>query len=122
MVDDSTVDINQAIDDLESDDDTVRARALRKLCPCRNAWDLFAQHRSLAERLKKDPSPDARAIALHLFEDAAEHQSEAYPTHLRQLVDEMVQQKRVSRSPTDKDELREKQKLPEKRANRRRQR
>ena len=48
MLDDSTVDINQVIHDLESDDDTVRARVLRKLCPCRNAWDLFAQHRSLA--------------------------------------------------------------------------
>ena len=106
----SEVDIDRVIHDLGSSDEMVRAKALRRLCPCRNAWDLFAQHRDLVERLKKDPSTDVRGIALHIFEDAAEHQSEAYPTHRKQTADEMVAKKRASRFPADKEEIREKQK------------
>ena len=59
--DDSEVDIDQVIHDLESSDETVQAKALRRLCPCRNAWHLFAQHRDLVERLKKDPNSAVRA-------------------------------------------------------------
>ena len=76
---DSQVSIDQVISDLASTDEAVRAKALRRLCPCRNAWDLFAEHRDLIERLKKDPCKVVRGIALHIFEDAAEHQSNAYP-------------------------------------------
>ena len=109
--DDSGVDIDQVIHDLGSSDETVRAKALRRLCPCRNVWHLFAQHRDLVERLKKDPSMAVRGIALHVFEDAAEHQSEAYPTHRKQMVDGMVAKKRASRFPAGKEEIWEKQKL-----------
>lgn len=116
---DSEVDIDQVIHELESSDETVRAKAVRRLCPCRISWDLFAQHRALVERLKKDPNPDVRRNALHIFQDAARHQSGAYPTHRRQTVDEMITKKRSSRFPTDEEELREKQKSRQRKAHRR---
>lgn len=117
----SEVDIDQVVRDLESSDEAIRAKALRRLCPCRNAWHLFAQHRALVERLKKDPSMVVRGIAVHIFEDAAEHQSEAYPTHRKQMVDEMVMKKRVSRFPADKAEILEKRKSRRRRVHRRQQ-
>ena len=114
----SEVDIDQMIHEVESSDETVRARALRRLCPCTEPWHLFAQHRALVQRLKKDPSSVVRRIALHIFDDAARHQSGGYPTQRRQSVDEMVGKKISSRFPTDEEELRERQKSRQRKAHR----
>ena len=56
-------------------------------------------------RLKKDPNPMVRARALHIFEDAGEMQSEGYPTHRRQVSNEMLRTKRMSRFRPDDEEL-----------------
>lgn len=51
----------------------------------------------LLDRLKEDPSPSVRGQALHVFEDAAELQSEGYPTHPREATDAMLRERRASR-------------------------
>jgi hypothetical protein len=62
-------------------------------------------------RMKKDPSPRVRAVALHLFEDADEMDSSGYPTHRREVVNQMLRTKRLSRMrPFDEDLARGKKK------------
>ena len=105
-----TVDPARLLSDLESSDETVRLKALGSLCPCRAGWEIFERHMDVVVRLKKDPSPRVRARALHIFEDASEMESSAYPTHRRQAVDEMLRKKRSSRFRPDDEELEAKQK------------
>lgn len=91
--------------ELESEDDAVRAKALRSLCPCHGDWKTFEENLSLAERFRKDPSPLVRRVALHLFEDANEMLNEGYPTNPREAANEMVRAKRASRFAPDQDAL-----------------
>ena len=90
---------------LDSSDDVIRAKAVRSLCPCREDWELFQQHIELVKRFKKDPSPIVRAAALHVLEDTAQIQSDAYPTHRRQATNEMLRTKRQSRFPVNQEDL-----------------
>src|SRR5436305_9160496 len=99
------VDEEQLLRDLQSPNTAVRARATRALCPCHGGWEIFEQQFDRVERLKKDPSPEVRAHALHVFEDAAEMQSEGYPTHPREATDEMLRTRRASRFPPDREAL-----------------
>ena len=57
-------------EDLWSDDDRVRAKALRRLCPCHGSYELYDRYYDVIRALQKDPSPRVRAVALHLEEDA----------------------------------------------------
>ncbi len=95
------LDIERVLGDIHSDDDAVRARAVRSLCPCRSGWGAFEQHLPMIEALKKDPSPLVRKEALHLFEDAGEMQSEGVPTNPREATNEMLQTRRRSRFRPD---------------------
>ena len=92
---------------LASPDRKCRARAVLVLCPCRAGWEPFEQHLDDLARLRKDPDPAVRARALHVFQDAAELQSEGYPTTPREADNEMVRTRRASRFPPDEDELAE---------------
>ena len=65
-------DIARIIDDLQSGDERVRAAALRRSCPCHISWDSFEQLRKPAQRLRRDPNPVVRRLAMHLEEDARE--------------------------------------------------
>ncbi len=56
----------------ESPDETVRAAALRRSCPCHVSWDVHDHLRKAALRLRRDPSARVRALANHLEEDARE--------------------------------------------------
>jgi hypothetical protein len=95
------LDVERVLRDIQSDDEDVRARAVRSLCPCRSGWGPFEQHLHLISALRKDPSPLVRKEALHLFEDAGEMESEALPTHPSQATNEMVQTRRASRFRRD---------------------
>jgi len=95
------LDLDQLLLDLRSPDENIRGRAVRLLCPCHAGWTLFEQHIDLVNQLKKDPSPTVRAHALHVFQDAVEMQSNAYPTHPREVRDEMLRTHRASRFRPD---------------------
>ena len=62
-------DIRALIDAYASPDPAVRSRALRSSCPCHVPWDVYEQLRKPALKLRRDPDPDVRALALHLEED-----------------------------------------------------
>ncbi|HZT40807.1 MAG TPA: hypothetical protein VFA07_01390 [Chthonomonadaceae bacterium] len=101
----SAPDLNRILQDLQSPDESLRAKAVRSLCPCHAGWPLFEQHIPLVEALKKDPSSTVRANARHVFEDAAEMQSSGYPTHPREATNDMLRKKRQSRFRPDPEEL-----------------
>ena len=56
-------------------------------------------------KLTKDPSPVVRAAALHVFEDAAQMQSDGLPTNPREARNELLRTRRNSRFARDADEL-----------------
>ena len=74
------VDSERLISELQSSDETVRAKAVRSLCPCHAGWELFERHIGIVSQLEKDHSPAVRAHALHVFEDAVEMHSVETPT------------------------------------------
>lgn len=89
------------MNDIQSPDSKVRARAVRSLCPCHAGWEVFEQNIGIVNQLKKDPCSKVRANALHVFEDAIEMQSEGYPTNPREITNEMLRTKRSSRFRPD---------------------
>ncbi len=97
----AALDLDQLLRGLQSPDESIRGRAVRSLCPCHAGWTLFEQHIDLVNQLKKDPSPTVRAHALHVFQDAVEMQSNAYPTNPREVRDEMLRTRRASRFRPD---------------------
>ena len=92
------VDCELLLSDLRSPEEVVRARALGLLCPCRNGWELFEQHVSVVSQLTKDSSPEIRAHALHIFQDAALIQSIADAEYRFQSVEDVLRKKRAPRS------------------------
>ena len=106
----AAVDPMRILSDLESSNEAIRLKALGSLCPCRAGWEIFERHMHVVVRLKKDPNPRVRARALHIFEDVGEMQSSGYPTHRREVVDEMLRKKRRSRFRPDDEELEAKRK------------
>jgi hypothetical protein len=64
------VDLNRLIADLQAADEATRAKATRAVCPCRLGWGVFQQTMDTLKERIKDPSPQVRAQALHVFEDA----------------------------------------------------
>ena len=65
---DAQFDLDRTLLDLQSPDAEVRAKAVRSLCPCLVGATVFEQHLDVVDRLRKDPSPEVRADALHVFE------------------------------------------------------
>ena len=63
-------DVARLLEELRSPDEQVRARAVREVCPCRLPWEVFEQLRKPVQRLRRDPSPVVRRLALHAEEDA----------------------------------------------------
>jgi hypothetical protein len=63
-------DIAAVLDGFRSPDAQARARALHAICPCAAGFQLYEQLRDEVRRLQKDPSPQVRAIALHVEQDA----------------------------------------------------
>jgi|GEM_PF-6080363 len=47
----SVPDIDAILRDIESPDETVRASAVRLLCPCRSGWEQFKEHLPLIRQL-----------------------------------------------------------------------
>jgi hypothetical protein len=54
---------------MDSADEQTRARAVRRICPCRISWEAFSRLRHEAKRLQNDASPLVRANALHIEKD-----------------------------------------------------
>ena len=98
-------DMDAILRDIESPDETVRASAVRSLCPCRSGWEFFEAYLPLIRQLQKDSSPLVRASALHLFEDADEMETEGLPTNPREVHNEMLRTKRASRFRRDPDDI-----------------
>lgn len=63
-------DVERLLAEMQSPDPTVRARAVRQICPCKMPWGVFHRLRKAAKQLQHDPDPDVRANALHIEEDA----------------------------------------------------
>ena len=57
-------------DDLWSHDEAVRAKALRRLCPCHGSFEMYDKYYDVIRAMQKDSSERVRKIALHLEEDA----------------------------------------------------
>ena len=57
-------------EDLRSPDEAVRAKALRRLCPCHGSFELYDRYYDVIRAMQKDASSKVRAVALHLEEDA----------------------------------------------------
>jgi len=55
---------------LGSPDDEVRVKALHRVCPCGAGFGVYERFRGQVNRLQKDPSPQVRAAALHVEQDA----------------------------------------------------
>ena len=55
------VDSERLVSELQFSDETIRAKAVRSLCPCHAGWELFEQHRGIVSQLEKDSSPDSLA-------------------------------------------------------------
>ena len=93
----AAVDLERLLSDLQSPDETVRARAVRSLCPCHAGWERFEQLFSVVLGLTQDSSPAVRAHALHVYEDAVKIQSIEDFGHQLVTVEEKLRQKRASR-------------------------
>ena len=57
-------------EDLFSPDEDVRAKALRRLCPCHGSFEMYDRYLDVIRTMQKDPSEKVRRVALHLEEDA----------------------------------------------------
>lgn len=69
------VDTDTVRSGLESPDDQVRLRALRQCCPCRSGYSVYEAFRSEVWRLRKDPHPEIRRLALHIEHEACDIES-----------------------------------------------
>ena len=56
--------------DLSSPNEDVRAKALRRLCPCHGSFEMYDRYLDVIRAMQKDPSEKVRRVALHLEEDA----------------------------------------------------
>jgi len=62
--------IERILSQMQSEDEVLRAKAVREICPCRIPWGVFERLRKAAKRLQNDPSPLVAANARHIEEDA----------------------------------------------------
>jgi len=84
------IDMDALHTSLGSSDAATRAKAVRSICPCRLGWKHFEDVWVLLEHRKKDPDPTVRANALHVFQDAAEMESNKTPTTPRMMTNNMA--------------------------------
>ena len=52
--------------DLASDDEATVIRALHAACPCTGSDERYTVYMDVLHRLKKDPRPKVRGVAIHL--------------------------------------------------------
>jgi hypothetical protein len=98
----AAVDLDRIAADLASTDEETRARAARSVCPCRMGWNAFEQCLDQVKALQKDPSPQVRGAALHVFEDAFEMENEGLPTTPQMFTNELTARKlRLRWKPLD---------------------
>lgn len=55
---------------LRSADVDTRIRALHRVCPCGGSFAVYERYMDEVRRLRKDPSPRVRKVAVHVEEDA----------------------------------------------------
>jgi len=63
-------DLDLLLAQLRSPDEQVRVKALHRVCPCAAGFLIYERFRTEVKRLQKDPSPQVRAAALHVEQDA----------------------------------------------------
>lgn len=63
-------DVERLLQEMNSEDEGTRAKAVREICPCSMTPEVFYRLRKVAKRLQKDPSPLVRSNAYHIEEDA----------------------------------------------------
>jgi hypothetical protein len=93
----TVVDPERLLLDLRSDDEAVRARAVRSLCPCHAGWDAFEQFLGVVLGLARDSSPAVRAHALHVYEDAVKIRRIEDSAHRLEEVEKDLGRKRAAR-------------------------
>ena len=92
----AAVELERLLLDLQAPDETVRAKAVRSLCPCHAGWEMFEQLFSVVSQLTQDSSPAVRAHALHVYEDAVKIQSIEDSAHRLEAIEEELRQKRAT--------------------------
>jgi hypothetical protein len=92
------VDPERLSSELQSPDETVRAKTVRSLCPCHAGWGAFERLIGDVSRLTQDNSPAVRAHALHVYEDAVKMQSLEDSAHRLEAVEEALGRKRAAHS------------------------
>ena len=55
---------------LRSPNEETRIRALHRVCPCGSSFAVYERYMDEVRRLKKDPSPAVRRVAIHVEHDA----------------------------------------------------
>jgi hypothetical protein len=98
------IDIKALRQALLTEDAEERARAVRKVCPCRLGFDVFEEFMAIALQLQKDPDPTVRAAAIHVFEDAYQMMSSGQPTSRRMVTNDMLATKIRSRGRREEEE------------------
>lgn len=102
----AAVDLELLLLDLQSHDETIRAKAVRSLCPCHAGWETFEQLIGVVSRLTQDSPPVVRAHALHVYEDAVKIQSLEDSAHRLEAVEEALGRKRASQFGGGEEEFR----------------
>ncbi|BDI28635.1 hypothetical protein CCAX7_006860 [Capsulimonas corticalis] len=103
----------QLLADLQSPDETIRAKAIHAACPCEAGMELFEKHIDLLAGMKKDPSPLVRTVALHVFQDAFEGICDSFPTSRAETTNEILRTRRQSRFKREEVETTENKPLLE---------
>jgi hypothetical protein len=74
----SDVEVERIVAEMQSSDPKIRARAVRRVCPCRASWDVFNRLRKAAKALQHDQNSVVAACAGYIEQDARQvAQSEA---------------------------------------------
>ncbi|HEU5369322.1 MAG TPA: hypothetical protein VFU69_12695 [Ktedonobacterales bacterium] len=72
------VDLERVLAGLNSPDESIRAQAVRSLCPCRVGYAIYECYAGEVKRFQKDPSELVRKAALHVEEDAFRLEQKIY--------------------------------------------
>ncbi|MBW3623889.1 MAG: hypothetical protein KY468_10830 [Armatimonadetes bacterium] len=80
--------MQEILDDLRSPDEVARAEAVRRLCPCRTAWDVPVQRYIAA--MQDDPSSSVRHEVHHVLDEDSSWGKKLEQRRLKAAADENV--------------------------------
>ncbi|MBW3623117.1 MAG: hypothetical protein KY468_06865 [Armatimonadetes bacterium] len=87
-------DLDRILAGLQAPEETIRAKAVSQICPCRMGWEGYQQAMEVVAALQKDPSPLVRGAARHVVLESFQMVSSGLPTSPRTQHNEMAARKR----------------------------